>query len=90
MYEFTCMNSHVLIHMYEFMSKTETSFRCRKLKPVSVVVLVLPEAFGSPEENRYLEENCDIAIRKKIAIRRKIARDRTASKNAHSQTISFI
>jgi hypothetical protein len=57
------------------MSETETSFRCWKLKPVSVVVLVLPEAFGSPEENRYLEENRDIAIWKKIAIRRKIARD---------------
>ena len=45
------------------MSETETSFRCRKLKPVSVVVLVPPEAFGSPEENRYLGENRDIATR---------------------------
>jgi hypothetical protein len=72
------------------MSETETSFQCPKLKPVSVVVLVLPEAFGSPEENRYSEENRDIAIRKKIAIWRKIARDRTASKIAHSQTIIFI
>ncbi len=72
------------------MSETETSFQCRKLKPVSVVVLVLPEAFGSPEENCYSEENRDIAIRKKIAIRRKIARDQTVSKIAHSQTIIFI
>jgi hypothetical protein len=45
------------------MSETETSFQCRKLKPVSVVVLVPPEAFGSPEENRYSGENRDIAIR---------------------------
>ena len=45
------------------------------LKSVSVVVLVLLEAFGSPEENRYSEENRDIAIRKKIAIWVKIARD---------------
>ncbi len=67
-YELTCMNSHVLIYMYEFMSETETSFQCRKLKQVSVVVLVPPEAFGSPEENRYSGENRDIAIRKKIAI----------------------
>ncbi len=48
------------------MSKTETSFRCRKLKPVSVVVLVPPEAFGSLEENRYSGENRDIAIRGEI------------------------
>jgi hypothetical protein len=45
------------------MSETETSFQCRKLKPVSVVVLVPPEAFGSPEENRYSGENRNIAIR---------------------------
>jgi hypothetical protein len=45
------------------MLETETSFRCRKLKPVSVIVLVPPEAFGSPEENSYLGENRDIAIR---------------------------
>jgi hypothetical protein len=72
------------------MSETKTSFRCRKLKPVSVVVLVLLEAFGSPEENRYSGENRDIAIRKKIAIWKKIARDQTVSKIAHSQTIIFI
>jgi hypothetical protein len=42
--------------------ETKTSSRCRKLKPVSVVVLVSPEAFGSPEENRNSGENCDIAI----------------------------
>ena len=72
------------------MSETETSFQCRKLKPVSVVVLVLPEAFGSPEENRYLEENRDIAIQKIIAIRRKIARNQTVSKIAPLQTIIFI
>ncbi len=72
------------------MSETETSFRCRKLKPVSAVVLVLPEAFGSPEENRYSGENRDIAIREKIAIRKKIARDKTVSKIAHLQTIIFI
>jgi hypothetical protein len=45
------------------MSETKTSFGCRKLKPVSVVVLVPLEAFGSPEENRYSGENRDIAIR---------------------------
>ncbi len=72
------------------MSETETSFQCRKLKPVSVVVLVPPEAFGSLEENRYLGENRDIAIREIIAIWKKIARDQTVSKIAHSQTIIFI
>ncbi len=72
------------------MSETETSLRCRKLKPVSVVVLVIPEAFGSPEVNRYSGENRDIAIWKKIAIRKKIVHDRTVSKIAHSQTIIFI
>jgi hypothetical protein len=50
--------------MYEFTSMNS----CRKPKPVSVVVLVPPEAFGSPEENRYSGENRDIAIREKIAI----------------------
>ncbi len=50
------------------MSETETSYQCRKLKPVSIVALVPPEAFGSPEENRDSGENRDIAIREKIAI----------------------
>jgi hypothetical protein len=72
------------------MSETETSFQCQKLKPVSIVVLVHPEAFGSPEENCYSGENCDIAIREKIAIWKKIARNQTVSKIAHSQTIIFI
>ncbi len=97
-YELTCMNSHVWIHIYEFMSETETSFQCRKLKPVSVVVLT-SESFWKPGRKslsgrksryRYSGENCDIAIRKKIAIWKKIARDRTVSKIAHSQTIIFI
>jgi hypothetical protein len=72
------------------MLETETSFQSRKLKPVSVVVLVPPEAFGSPEENRYSGENRNIAIREKIAIWKKIARNRTVSKIACSQTIIFI
>jgi hypothetical protein len=72
------------------MSETETSFRCWKPKPVSVIVLVPPEAFGSPEENRYLGENRNIAIREKIVIWKKIARDQTVSKIAHLQTIIFI
>ncbi len=71
------------------MSETETSFRCRKLKPVSVVVLVSPEAFGSPEENCDSGENRDIAIWEKIAIWKKIARNQTVSKIAHLQTIIF-
>jgi hypothetical protein len=75
MYKITCKNSHVLIHKYEFV--------CQKLKPVSIVVLVLPEAFGSPEvKNRDPEA--------KSRSGSKIARNQTASKIAHSQTIIFI